>query len=200
MARGPRYHVPFRRRRSGKTNYRKRKIMILSNIPRFVVRCSLKHITAQIIDAHSIGDKTLVSSSSQEISKKFGWKAYCRNLPMAYIVGFLIGHKALSQGINRTIFDIGLKKASKGGRVFATLKGAVDAGLNMQYNAKIMPPESRIRGEHIVSFAKELFDSDPLLYEKTFSGYLSRNLKPEQLSEHFEEVKRSITNVFMTEK
>lgn len=200
MARGPRYHVPFRRRRSGKTDYRKRKIMILSNIPRFVVRCSLKHITAQIIDAHSIGDKTLVSSSSQEISKKFGWKAYCRNLPMAYIVGFLIGHKALSQGIDRTIFDIGLKKASKGGRVFATLKGAVDAGLNMQYNAKIMPPESRIRGEHIVSFAKELFDSDPLLYEKTFSGYLSRNLKPEQLSEHFEEVKRSITNVFLTEK
>lgn len=200
MARGPRYHVPFRRRRSGKTDYRKRKIMILSNTPRFVVRCSLKHITAQIIDAHSIGDKTLVSSSSQEISKKFGWKAYCRNLPMAYIVGFLIGHKALSQGIDRTIFDIGLKKASKGGRVFATLKGAVDAGLNMQYNAKIMPPESRIRGEHIVSFAKELFDSDPLLYEKTFSGYLSRNLKPEQLSEHFEEVKRSITNVFMTEK
>ncbi len=200
MARGPRYHVPFRRRRSGKTDYRKRKIMILSNIPRFVVRCSLKHITAQIIDAHSIGDKTLVSSSSQEISKKFGWKAYCRNLPMAYIVGFLIGHKALSQGIDRTIFDIGLKKASKGGRVFATLKGAVDAGLNMQYNAKIMPPESRIRGEHIVSFAKELFDSDPLLYEKTFSGYLSQNLKPEQLSEHFEEVKRSITNVFLTEK
>ena len=174
--------------------------MILSNVPRLVVRCSLKHITAQIIDAHAIGDKTLVSSSSQEISKKFGWKAYCRNLPMAYIVGFLIGHKALSQGIDRTIFDIGLKKASKGGRVFATLKGAVDAGLNMQYNAKIMPPESRIRGEHIVSFAKELFDSDPLLYEKTFSGYLSRNLKPEQLSEHFEEVKRSITNVFMTEK
>ena len=200
MARGPRYHVPFRRRRSGKTDYRKRKIMIFSNTPRFVVRCSLKHITAQIIDAHSIGDKTLVSSSSQEISKKFGWKAYCRNLPMAYIVGFLIGHKALSQGIDRTIFDIGLKKASKGGRVFATLKGAVDAGLNMQYNAKIMPPESRIRGEHIVSFAKELFDSDPLLYEKTFSGYLSRNLKPEQLSEHFEEVKRSITNVFLTEK
>lgn len=200
MARGPRYHVPFRRRRSGKTDYRKRKIMILSNTPRFVVRCSLKHITAQIINAHSIGDKTLVSSSSQEISKKFGWKAYCRNLPMAYIVGFLIGHKALSQGIDRTIFDIGLKKASKGGRVFATLKGAVDAGLNMQYNAKIMPPESRIRGEHIVSFAKELFDSDPLLYEKTFSGYLSRNLKPEQLSEHFEEVKRSITNVFLTEK
>ncbi len=200
MARGPRYHVPFRRRRNGKTDYRKRKIMILSNIPRFVVRCSLKHIYAQIIDAHSIGDKTLVSASSQEVSKKFGWKAYCRNLPMAYIIGFLIGYKALSQGIDRAILDIGLKKASKGGRVFATLKGAVDTGLNMQYNAKIMPPESRIRGEHIVSFAEELFKADPLRYEKTFSGYLSRNLKPEQLTEHFEEVKRSIANVFMKEK
>ncbi len=200
MAKGPRYHVPFRRRRSGKTDYKKRKTMILSNIPRFVVRCSLKHITAQIIEAHSIGDKTLVSASSQEVSKKFGWKAYCKNLPIAYIVGFLIGYKALSQGIDRAILDIGLKRASKGGRVFATLKGAVDAGFNMQYNAKIMPLDSRIRGEHIVSFAKELFDTDPLLYEKTFSGYLSRNFKPEQLTEHFEEVKRSITNVFMKEK
>jgi large subunit ribosomal protein L18 len=174
--------------------------MILSNVPRFVVRSSLKHTAVQIINAHSIGDRTLVSVSSQEISKEFGWKAYCRNLPMAYLVGFLIGHKALSQGIDRTIFDIGLKKASKGGRVFATLKGAVDAGLNMQYNAKIMPSESRIRGEHIVSFAKKLFEDDPLLYEKTFSKYLSRNLKPEHITEHFEEVKRSITNVYTKEK
>lgn len=174
--------------------------MILSNVPRFVVRCSLKHTSVQIIEAHSIGDRTLVSSSSQEVSKKFEWKAYCRNLPMAYLVGFLIGHKAVSQGIDRTILDIGLKKASKGGRVFATLKGALDAGLNMQHNAKIMPSEARIRGEHIVSFAEKLFEDDPLLYEKAFSRYLLRNFKPEQLTDHFEAVKRSITNVFMKEK
>ena len=200
MARGPRYHVPFRRRRNGKTDYRKRKIMILSNIPRFIVRCSLKHTTVQIINTHAIGDRTLVSANSKEVSEKFGWKAYCRNLPIAYLVGFLIGHKALSLGIDQTIFDIGLKKASKGSRVFATLKGAIDAGLNMQYNSEIIPPDSRIRGEHIVSFAEKLFKDDLTLYEKTFSGYLSRKLKPEQLTEHFKEVKKSITNSFMVEK
>ena len=114
MAKGPRYHVPFRRRREGKTDYRKRKIMILSSLPRLVVRYSLKHITSQIIESYSLGDRTLVSASSQELSKNYGWKAYCGNVPIAYLVGFLIGHKALSQGINQTILDIGLKKASKG--------------------------------------------------------------------------------------
>lgn len=199
MARSPRYHVPFRRRRTGKTDYRKRKIMILSKVPRFVVRCSLKHTTVQIIDAHSIGDRTLISTSSQEIVKEFGWKAYCRNLPMAYLVGFFVGHKALAQGITQTVLDIGLKKASKGGRVFAALKGAVDAGLNMQHNEKILPSTSRIKGEHIVTFAEKLFEEDPLLYAKTFSNYLARKLKPEHLTDHFEEVKRSIINVFMKE-
>jgi large subunit ribosomal protein L18 len=174
--------------------------MILSKDPRLVVRCSLKHTSAQIINAHSIGDRTLVSASSKEISNKYGWKGYCRNLPMSYLVGFLVGHKALSLGIDKTILDIGLKKASKGSRVFATLKGAIDAGLKMQYNVEIMPSESRIRGEHIVSFAEKLVKDDPLLYEKTFSGYFSRNFKPEQLTEHFEEVKESIVINFRKEK
>jgi len=173
-----------------------RKTMVLSRVPRLVVRGSLKHMSVQVINALSIGDRTQVSACSKEISEKFGWKAYCGNLPAAYLVGFLLGHRALSLGIDYAILDIGLKKASKGARAFAALKGAVDAGLTMRYDEGIMPQESRIRGEHIVSYAEKLAEEDPQIYEKTFSGYLSRNLKPEQLTEHFEEVKNNITNAF----
>ena len=200
MARGPRYRVAFRRRREGKTDYRKRKTMILSKIPRLVVRGSLNHMVVQIINALSIGDKTLVSAYSKEVSKMFGWKGHCGNLPAAYLVGFLLGHRALSPGIDYAILDIGLKRAKKGARVFAALKGAVDAGLNIPYEESIIPQESRIMGEHIVSYAEKLAEEDPQLYEKTFSQYLSRNLKPEQLTEHFKEVKNNIRKAFKNGK
>jgi large subunit ribosomal protein L18 len=196
LTQGPRHRVAFRRRRNGRTDYRMRKTMILSEVPRLVVRGSLKHTSVQLIEALPVGDRTLVSSCSKEVSEKFGWKAYCGNLPAAYLVGFLLGHKALSLGIDRAILDIGLKRPSKGMRAFAVLKGAVDAGLNMRHGERIMPLESRIKGRHIASYAKKLAEEDPKLYEKTFSRYLKRNLKPEQLTEHFEEVENSIANAF----
>ncbi|RLI36413.1 50S ribosomal protein L18, partial [Candidatus Bathyarchaeota archaeon] len=33
MARGPRYNVPYRRRREGKTDYRRRYKLLLSGLP-----------------------------------------------------------------------------------------------------------------------------------------------------------------------
>ena len=195
MTQGPRYRVAFRRRRNGRTDFRMRKKMILSDLPRLVVRGSLKHTSAQLIEALPVGDKTLVHACSKEVSEKFGWKAHCGNLPTAYLVGFLLGHKALSLGIDRAILDIGLKKPSKGMRAFTVLKGAVDAGLNTRHGERMMPQESRIRGEHIASYAEKLAE-DPQLYEKNFSGYLKRDLRPEQITEHFEGVENSISNAF----
>ena len=46
---GPRYKVPFRRRREAKTNYRHRLKLLKSGLPRAVVRKSLKHTTVQFI-------------------------------------------------------------------------------------------------------------------------------------------------------
>lgn len=49
MAHGPRYRVPFRRRREGKTNYHKRLKLLKSKKPRLVVRKTLNHHIAQIV-------------------------------------------------------------------------------------------------------------------------------------------------------
>ena len=44
MAKGKRYSVKFRRRREGKTNYKKRLAFVKSDLPRLVVRRSNKYL------------------------------------------------------------------------------------------------------------------------------------------------------------
>jgi hypothetical protein len=39
----------------------------------------------------------------------------------------------------------------KGSRIYAALKGAVDAGLEIPYNPEVLPDDSRISGEHIIA-------------------------------------------------
>lgn len=192
MAKGPTYRVKFRRRREGKTNYRLREKLILSGKPRFVVRGTLKHFIAQVIEARPEGDRTLVSAHSIELKKKFKWNGATGNVPAAYLTGLLAGLRALKKGIKEAILDIGLHTPTKGARVFAALKGALDAGMNIPHTEEILPDESRIKGEHIANYAKLLAAKDRQLYERCFSQYLARGLPAEKLPEHFEEVRQRI--------
>jgi large subunit ribosomal protein L18 len=98
MAKGSRYSVPYRRRREGKTDYRKRKALILSRKPRLVVRGTLKNIIVQVVVAKPHGDEVLVSAHSRELLKNYGWKAPRGNLPAAYLTGLLCGLKAKARG------------------------------------------------------------------------------------------------------
>ena len=195
MATGPRYRVPFRRRREGKTNYRSRRALVLSRVPRLVVRLTLKHAIVQVIEAESIGDKVLVSAHSNELSKAYGWLSNRGNIPSAYLTGLLCGFKAMANGVDKAFLDIGLHIPSKGTRIFAALKGAVDAGVEVPHSEDILPDEGRISGKHIADYASQL-SSDPEVYKQKFSKYLSEGSRPEQLSEHFSAVKAKITSSF----
>ena len=192
MGHGPRYKVPKRRRREGKTNYYKRYKMILSGKPRFVVRRTLNYIIVQVVKAFPQGDITMVAAHSRELMKKYGWKAPGDNTPAAYLTGLLAGLRALKAGIKYAIPDIGLHRPTKGSRVFAAIKGGLDAGLEIPHSEEVLPTEDRIRGEHIASYAQKLASEDPALYERMFSRYLKIGLNPERLPEHFEEVKNRI--------
>ena len=194
MGSGPRYNVPFKRRIQARTDYRLRRSMILSKLPRLVTRGSLRYFSAQLVEALPEGDKTLVSVHSKELAKNFGWKAPCENTPAAYITGILLGKRALSLGINKAILDIGLQKPTKGARIFAILKGAIDAGFNIPYSKEILPDDSRLMGEHIASYAKQLIESDQTLYETRFSKYLEKGLKPEDLVEYVNQFKKEAMN------
>ena len=195
MATGPRYRVPFRRRREGKTNYRSRRALVLSRTPRLVVRLTLKHTIVQVIEAEAIGDKVVVSAHSSELAKTYGWLSSGGNIPAAYLTGLLCGFKAMANGVDKAFLDIGLHFPSKGTRIFAALKGVIDAGVKVPHSEDILPDEGRMSGKHIADYARQL-SSDPEVYRQKFSKSLSRGSRPEELSDHFSAVKDKITSSF----
>lgn len=190
MAHGSRYKVAFKRRREGKTDYGARLNLIEVDKSRLVVRITNNHVITQIINVAPEGDETLISAHSREL-KNMGWLGNTKNITAAYLTGYLCGKKALKEGITNAVLDIGLKSPIKGSKIFAALKGAVDAGLEVPHNDVILPEDSRIQGEHIVEYAKTL-DEDEL--KKKFSQYLDNGLSPTDLPNHFEEIKQKITD------
>ncbi|MEM2127454.1 MAG: 50S ribosomal protein L18 [Candidatus Bathyarchaeia archaeon] len=194
MAKGPGYRVPYRRRREFKTDYRKRRILATSKYPRFVVRITNKNIIIQIIKAEVKGDHSLIQAHSKELVEKFNWKGDPNNTSAAYLLGLIAGLKALRAEIEATIPDIGLRTPSKGSRVFAAIKGARDAGLKIPLDEAMAPGEDRITGSHVAAYGS-LLKEKPEVYERLFSKYLRRGLKPEDIPEHFEEVKNRIMEV-----
>lgn len=136
----------------GKTDYTKRLKLLSSKKPRLVVRKSLKYIRAQIVDFDKMGDKTLVSASSEKL-KSFGWKFSNDNLPAAYLTGLMLGKNALKKGVKDAILDSGLYSSTKGNRIYAVAKGAVDAGLKLNVGEEVFPSEERIKGAHIAAYS-----------------------------------------------
>jgi large subunit ribosomal protein L18 len=199
MVGGPRYRVPFRRRRQGKTDYQARRALVLSKLPRLVVRNTLKNMIVQVAMAKVTGDEIIAHANSLELAKTYGWKGDCGDAPAAYLTGVLCGYRAIAKGVKEAVFDIGLQAPSKGAKIFAALKGVLDAGLTIPHSKEILPDEARIKGQHIVDYAKQLAPN-PETYQKRFSKYLSRNFKPEQLMEHFSLIKEKIVSSFKKEE
>jgi len=193
MATGPSYRVAFRRRREGKTDYQQRRGLVLSGLPRLVVRGSLANMTAEVVTAEATGDRVVAYANSKELAKKHGWLGGTGNISAAYLTGLICGFRAVEQGIGDAVFDIGLQRPSKGSRVFAALKGAVDAGLKVPFDKAKLPDEKRIMGQHVVEYARSL-SSNMEAYQKRFSAQLSAGLKPEETSAHFVQVKEKIVS------
>jgi len=152
MATGPRYFVPFRRRREGRTDYYARGRLIVADSPRMVVRRTNKHVIIQLVTAEMDGDRTLVTANSGELVK-YGYQGALANTPAAYLTGMLFAVKALNADHESAILDIGLNRATPGARVFAALKGAVEAGLDVPHGEDILPDDARAKGAHIAAYA-----------------------------------------------
>ncbi|MGA2121059.1 MAG: 50S ribosomal protein L18 [Methanoregula sp.] len=157
MATGPRYFVPFRRRREGKTDYYQRTRLIVADVPRMVVRKTNRHIIVQLVTAELDGDRTLVAANSAEL-EKYGYKGSTSSTPAAYLTGMLFAVKAKKAKQESAILDIGLNRATPGARVFAALKGAVEAGLAIPHGEEILPSDERAKGAHIAAYNKNAGD------------------------------------------
>lgn len=186
----PTYHVRFGRRREGKTDYRKRRKMILSRLPRLVLRVTNRHVIVQFVEAKVEGDHTLVSAHSENL-EEYGWRGSRSNTPAVYLTSLLASLKARKKGLKKAILDVGLSGPTKGSKLFASLKAATDAGLDVPHDAKVVPSDDRIGGLHIAEYSR-LLATDPSSYQRQFSMYLKRELRPEDLPQHFSRVKERI--------
>lgn len=144
----PTYTMPFKRRREGKTDYKRRLKLLSSKKPRLVVRKSLKYLTASVIEFSENGDRTLATASSKEL-KKMNWKYATDNLPAAYLTGMILAKKAAKANVKEVVLDIGLHTATKGNRIFALAKGFADSGIKVPISKEVFPSEERIKGTHI---------------------------------------------------
>ncbi len=187
MARSSRYKVRFRRRREGKTDYKKRLALLKSGLPRMVVRRTNRYMIVQFVKFKPEGDEVIAYAFSKELSR-YGWPYGGKNTPAAYLTGYLAALRAKKAGVERAVLDIGRFPSTKGSRLYAALKGALDAGVEIPHSPEILPDEDRIRGEHIASWASSLKEEDEDFYRKQFALYLSREASPESMPEVFEKV------------
>lgn len=178
---------PPKRRRLSMTNYRRRAKMLASGLPRIVVRRSTRYVTVQVVSSKAGGDMTQASATSRELGG-YRWAGGFKNMPAAYLTGFLAGLKAKGKGIERAIPDIGLSPPVPFSRVFAALKGAVDAGLEVPVDEGVYPPEARIVGQHI----KDYLEAEQKRVMEEAEGAPRTAAPVADVPSQFEEVKNRI--------
>jgi large subunit ribosomal protein L18 len=146
-----------RRRIEGKTNYTKRRRLLEGRKPRIVIRKTNKYILIQYVESKVAQDVVKCSSISGGLID-YGWlerkTGSLKSLGAAYLTGFLFGNKMKELGLekNQAILDTGLIRSTRGSRVYAAVKGMIDAGVKIACNPEVFPEEKRIKSENINEF------------------------------------------------
>ncbi|MBR9675782.1 50S ribosomal protein L18 [Candidatus Woesearchaeota archaeon] len=170
--------VIHRRKREQKTNYKKRLALLKSKKNRLVIKIFNKHVLAQLIKYDPKGDIVIGSAYSKELGK-LSWDQSLSNTSAAYLTGLLLSQKVKEE---EAVLDTGLQRVSKGGKIYACLKGCVDGGLIVPHSEEVLPAENRVKGEHVASYAALTKN------KKQFSKL--KNTK--KIVENFEKTKKNI--------
>ncbi|MFH0874345.1 MAG: 50S ribosomal protein L18 [archaeon] len=165
--------IHYRRKRAGKTNYKKRLNLLKTDVPRLVIRRTNKNIVVQLIKYSPNGDVVLSSATTAEL-KKLGWTHSCSNIPAAYLTGLLLAKKTSEKS---AIIDLGLQTPLGGTKIFAAVKGAVDGGLSIKHEKDILPSEDRIIGKHIAEYSKKTNNDKAKDVPKAFDDVKSKILE-----------------------
>ncbi len=189
MSKTSTFNVPFRRRKEGRTNYYKRLAMVKSVNPRAVIRKSTNHLLIQLVQTEHGKDSVIASAHTQELGG-FDYKGHGGNIPAAYLVGYLLGKRMIEQKKNvETIVDLGVQPPVHGTRLFAAVKGLVDAGINVKADPISFPKEDRLKGKHVEAFAKK---EPSKMNRSQFGSYVKKSISTEGFSNMVEASKKTI--------
>jgi len=182
MAKNAIFTVKFRRKREGKTNFKKRLELLKSEKVRLVIRKSNTSISIQFVKYFPDGDKILYAFNSKKL-ETFGWNFSKKSIPASYLAGFAAGKQAMKKDILEAILDLGLNSPLKGSSLFAALKGIVDAGIKVPHSSDIFPSDERITGQHIANVGD---------LASKFTSYSKNKLDVKKISDVFEATKKKI--------
>lgn len=144
--------VQKRRRREAKTDYLKRLKLLKSGKPRVVFRRTNKYIISQYVTSEEAKDRIIFSFNSSELLKH-GWPkesvSGLKNTTASYLMGYLTGRTIKKKNLEKPIADFGMTQALHKSRVYAFLKGLIDAGIEIPCKEEAFPGPERIKGEHL---------------------------------------------------
>ena len=120
--------------------------MLMGKKDFITVNISNENTQVQIHKPEMTGDKVIASAHSRYLINK-GWKGSRKNIPAAYLTGYLAGKKALLKGAKNAILYSGTKRYTE--RMAAALKGIIDAGIEVPADPETFPQEERINGNHL---------------------------------------------------
>lgn len=154
MAHNTKYTVRYRRRREGKTNYKKRLELLKGKKDRLIIRKTNTQIILQIAKYNPDGDKVILTVRSGQLKKK-GWNYSTKNIPAAYLAGLMLAKSAKEHKISEAVLDMGLQTPIHGNKIFAALKGVIDGGLSIPFSESIFPKQERLTGQHIAQYQEK---------------------------------------------
>ena len=140
------YAKILRRIREQKTNYNRRKRMLMGHNDFITVQISNENTQVQILHPELTGDKVISSAHSRFLIEK-GWKGSRKNIPAAYLTGYFAGKRAIEKGTNSAVLYTGTRQYTQ--RMAAAVKGIIDAGLEIPADKETFPTDDRINGDHL---------------------------------------------------
>jgi large subunit ribosomal protein L5e len=198
---------------------------------RFVVRFTNTDVICQIVYAKITGDVVMSAAYSHEL-KRYGLPVGHTNYAAAYATGLLLARRHLDTlGLAEkyvgqanpdgedflveplqdgprpflALLDVGLARTTTGARVFGSLKGALDGGLNIPHSEKRFygyDEEGKkldaallrkaIFAGHVSDYMKKLADDNPKKYSRQFANYIKAGISPDKLESTIKEVHSAI--------
>jgi large subunit ribosomal protein L18 len=177
--------VLYRRKREGRTNYKKRLLLLKSRKLRLIIRKTNTQIILQLAQYMPDGDRILCGVSSSSLAK-LGWKYSCKNLPACYLAGLMLGKKALAKKLKEAILDVGLQTPVAGSKIYAALKGVIDAGMEIPASEDVFPAPERLLGKSISAFFSS--SKNPV----QFADYKKKGADPGKLQQDIDDCKKKI--------
>ncbi len=158
-----------RRRRECKTDYLNRLKLLKSGRPRLVFRITNKYVIVQYVESKAAQDKVVFTVNSKNLLNH-GWpeefKGSLKSISASYLTGYLVGKKIKGNKLAEPIVDLGMLKTIYKTKVYAFIKGLIDAGLVINCKKEAFPEEDRIQGKKLKKDFSEIFSEIKSKIEK----------------------------------